>query len=256
MDDTKIDAYLARIGARRPSAATPDTLRELHERHLNAVPFENLAIHLGEPISLAADALHDKIVRRRRGGFCYELNGAFALLLRALGFDVSLLAAKVYRDDGTLGPPFDHLALRVDCGESWLVDVGFGRHTRHPLRLASDAPQRDPEGVFRVADAPDGDSDVYAGDKPVYRLEPRPRELRDFGPTCWWQSTSPESHFTRSVTCSLPTASGRVTLSGNRLVETIDGERKETTLASNAEILATYQSRFGIHLDQVPRVDT
>ncbi|MFB9728900.1 arylamine N-acetyltransferase family protein [Haloechinothrix salitolerans] len=253
MDDTQIDAYLARIGARRPTAPTPEVLHELHERHLDTVPFENLSIHIGEPIRLDADALHDKIVHRRRGGFCYELNGAFAMLLRALGFDVSPLSAKVYRDDDTLGPPFDHMALRV--GE-WLVDVGFGRHTRHPLRLASEAPQHDPEGVFRLAARPDGDVDIYANEKPVYRLELRPRELSDFVPTCWWQSTSSDSHFTRSVTCSLPTASGRVTLSGDRLIETIDGERKETTLSDDAEILATYRSRFGIHLDQVPRVGT
>ncbi|MPY77197.1 MAG: arylamine N-acetyltransferase [Actinophytocola sp.] len=249
-----MDAYLARIGARRPAAPTPDALRRLHERHLGAVPFENIAIHIDEPISLDADALYDKIVRRRRGGFCYELNGTFAMLLRALGFDVALLAAKVYRDDGTLGPPFDHLALRVN--EEWLVDVGFGRHALHPLGLTTDAPQHDPDGVFRLAATPDGDVDVHADNRPVYRLECRRRELSDFGPTCWWQATSPESHFTRSVTCSLPTASGRVTLSGDRLVETINGGRKETTLADDAEILATYRSRFGIHLDRVPRVGT
>lgn len=254
MNDTQIDAYLARIGARRPAAPTPDALCELHERHLDAVPFENLSIHIGEPITLDADALSDKIVRRRRGGFCYELNGAFAMLLRALGFDVSLLGAKVYRDDGTLGPPFDHLALRVD--DEWLVDVGFGRHTRHPLQLTTDGPQHDPEGVFRLATAPHGDIDVYADDRPVYRVETRARDLSEFGPTCWWQSTSPESHFTRSVTCSLPTPSGRVTLSGDRLIETIGGERKETTLADDAEILATYRSRFGVQLAQVPRVGT
>src|SRR5437763_12528188 len=121
-----VDGYLARIGAARPEAPTAKALAELHERHVLAVPFENLSVHWREPIVLEDDALVDKIARRRRGGFCYELNGAFAALLRALGFPVTLLAGKVY-GDGEFGPPFDHLALRVDLGEPWLADVGFGR---------------------------------------------------------------------------------------------------------------------------------
>ena len=116
MDDRTLDAYLARIGATRA-----DTLVELHERHVAAVPFENLGIHLGEEIVLDEDLLVDKIVNRGRGGFCYELNGAFAALLKALGYDVQLLSAKVF-NDGAYGPPFDHLALRV--GDA-LVDVGI-----------------------------------------------------------------------------------------------------------------------------------
>lgn len=132
MDSSQTGAYLARIGARRPATPDADSLRDLHERHLNTVPFENVSIHLGERIGLDEKALFDKIVQRRRGGFCYELNGAFSGLLSALGFNVSLLSVKVFGDEGRLGPPFDHLALRVDLDEPWLVDVGFGRHARHP----------------------------------------------------------------------------------------------------------------------------
>src|SRR5215216_6410072 len=108
-----IPAYLDRInyhGAIDPTAAA---LRELHRAHLLAVPFENLDIHLGRPIVLEQQALFAKIVTRRRGGFCYELNGLFALLLRDLGFDVTLLAAGVARADGSFGPEFDHLTLLV-----------------------------------------------------------------------------------------------------------------------------------------------
>src|SRR5439155_12459989 len=116
---------------------------------LRAVPFENLSIHLGEPIVLDEAELLDKLVRRRRGGFCYELNGAFAALLAALGFEVTLLAARVY-GGGVLSPPFDHLALPVDAPGPWLVDVGFGRHSHYPLRLDTAAEQVDPDGVFQV----------------------------------------------------------------------------------------------------------
>src|SRR5919197_306204 len=165
-------------------------MHELQMRHLLTVPFENLSIHLGEPIVLEEKALLAKLVQRRRGGFCYELNGAFAGLLSALGFRVTLLAARVFGAGGP-GPPFDHLALRVDLREPWLVDVGFGRHSSHPLRADLRGEQPDPEGIFRVAERDDGDLDVIRDGEPQYRVEPRGRALSDFEPTCWWQQTSP-----------------------------------------------------------------
>ncbi|KUJ70696.1 acetyltransferase [Streptomyces albus subsp. albus] len=260
MNEAQVNAYLRRIGADRPAAPDAGALRELHAHHLRAIPFENLSVHLGEDIVLETDALLDKLVRDRRGGFCYELNGAFAALLTALGYQVSLLAGRVYGPEGRLGPPFDHLALRVtptagDDTGAWLVDVGFGRHSLYPLRLDERGDQQDPGGVFRIADAPDGDLEVTRDGEPQYRLEQRPRVLPDFVPTCWWQRTSPESHFTRSVVCSLPTASGgRVTLSGDRLVTTEPGQdRREETLPDDAAVLDAYRGHFGIELDRVPR---
>ena len=245
-----VDAYLARIGAARPAAPTPEALRALHERHVTTVPFENLSVHLPEPIDLAEDALFDKIVHRRRGGFCYELNGAFAVLLRELGFSVTLLAARVWTGE-RFGIPFDHLTLRVDLDEPWLADVGFGRFARYPLRIGGRAPQPDPEGEFLVRDAAGGDLDVVHDGTPAYRIEPRPRELPDFAPTCWYQATSPQSHFTQGLTCSLPTARGRITLAGDKLIETVDGKRVERVLVGE-EIVDAYATHFGIHVNEAP----
>jgi N-hydroxyarylamine O-acetyltransferase len=257
MDGKGLDAYLARIGAARPTRADAAALRELQLRHLLAVPFENLSIHLGEPIVLEPAALLDKLVRRRRGGFCYELNGAFADLLSTLGFGVTLLAARVFGEDGP-GPPFDHLALRVDVGGDgpWLADVGFGRHSSYPLRLGSRDEQADPGGTFRIAETTDGDLDVIRDGQPQYRLEPRPRSLADFEPTCWWQQTSPRSHFTRSLVCSLLTGDGRVTLSDRTLIRTAGDRREERTLTGDAEALDAYRTWFGIVLDRLPRSPT
>jgi N-hydroxyarylamine O-acetyltransferase len=248
-----LDAYLARIGATHPPRADAAALRELQLRHLLTVPFENLSIHLGEPIVLDPEALVDKVVRRRRGGFCYELNGAFATLLAALGFRVTLLAARVFGAHG-LGPPFDHLALRVDVDSSgsWLADVGFGRHSHYPLRLESRTDQTDPGGTFRLVDTADGDLDVLRDDQPQYRVEARPRTLADFEPTCWWHQTSPRSHFTHGPVCSRLTQTGRVTLSGRTLVQTTGDRRQERTLTGDAEVLAAHQTWFGIVLDRVP----
>jgi N-hydroxyarylamine O-acetyltransferase len=248
-----LDAYLARIGAARPSRADAAALRELQLRHLLTVPFENLSIHLGEPILLDPQALVDKLVQRRRGGFCYELNGAFATLLAALGFRVTLLAARVFGADG-LGPPFDHLALRVDLDSagSWLADVGFGRHSHYPLRLDTRTDQADPGGTFRLADTADGDLDVIRDDQPQYRVEARPRTLADFEPTCWWHQTSPRSHFTHGPVCSRLTQTGRVTLSDRTLAQTTGDRRQERTLTDDVEVLAAYRTWFGIVLDRVP----
>jgi N-hydroxyarylamine O-acetyltransferase len=247
-----VDAYLARIGAARPGAADAVALRDLQLRHLSTVPFENLSIHLDEPVDLDEDALADKIVRRRRGGFCYELNGAFAALLAALGFRVSRHAARVFRPDGDLGIPFDHLALIVDLDEEWLVDVGFGRHSSYPLRLDWPDAQDDPGGKFLILDAPDSDVDVLRDGEPQYRMERRARALEEFRVGAWWNQTSPESHFTRSSTCSLPTPDGRVTISGNRLIRTVGDERTETELADDAAVLDAYRTIFGFELDRVP----
>src|SRR5437763_9773497 len=126
LHDMNVTAYLERINYHGPTAPTAETLGELHRAHMLAVPFENLDIHLGREIVLDDERLYAKIVERRRGGFCYELNGAFAALLRSLGFSVKKLAAGVARADGTFGPLFDHMALVVELEERWPASVGFG----------------------------------------------------------------------------------------------------------------------------------
>ncbi len=260
--------YLKRIGAERPAAPTPEALRGLHARHQLAVPFENLSIHLGEPIVLDEDSLFDKIVLRRRGGFCYELNGAFGHLLTALGFAVSYLAAGVFGEGGAVSPLFDHMVLGVEADGPWLADVGFGDHSLYPLRLDDAGPQLDPQGTFQVSRTPEGDLDILRDGKPQYRAETRPRRLVDFGPSCWWQQTAAGSHFRRNLICTMPVdgspgrdpsqnsgrSLGRVTLSGRRLIRTRADERQESELGSDGEVLTAYRDLFGILMDREPQL--
>src|SRR5207302_5379789 len=217
---------------------------------------------------LDEDSLFDKIVLRRRGGFCYELNGAFGHLLTALGFAVSYLAAGVFGEGGAVSPLFDHMVLGVEAGGPWLADVGFGDHCLYPLRLDDAGPQLDPQGTFQVSRTPAGDLDILRDGKPQYRAETRPRGLADFEPACWWQQTSVDSHFRRSLVCTIPVDGspsrdpspnsgrrlGRVTLSGRRLIRTLGGGRQETELGSDGEVLAAYRDLFGIRLDRVPQL--
>ncbi|WP_405555827.1 arylamine N-acetyltransferase [Streptomyces sp. NBC_01171] len=258
MKPSQVDAYLQRLGADHPPSPTTDALRDLHLRHLQTVPFENLSIHLGEPVVLEEAALLEKVVGARRGGFCYELNGAFGLLLTSLGYEVQLLAGRVHGEEGRLGIPYDHLALRVRTveGDDLIADVGFGAHSHCPLAFAERGDQADPGGTFRVVEAGGGDLDVLRDGKPQYRLETRPRRLPDFRGGAWWHSTSPESHFTRSLVCSRITADGgRITLSGRTLTTTdAEGRKEARELGSDEEVLAVYRDGFGIGLIAVPTV--
>jgi N-hydroxyarylamine O-acetyltransferase len=253
MDASELSAYLERIrytGPRTPDAAT---LRQLQLAHLLTVPFENLSIHAGEPIALDDAALFEKVVGRRRGGFCYELNGLFAALLRALGFQVTMLSAGVGRADGTFGPEFDHMALRVDLDEPWLVDVGFGDSFREPLRMEERGEQPQGGQVYRI-DVEDGGWGILkyrneeGGWSAEYRFGPEPHVYADYAERCVYHQTSPQSHFTQKPVCTLATPDGRLTLSGMRLITTRGGAREERDLADESERAAVLRSLFGVTL--------
>jgi N-hydroxyarylamine O-acetyltransferase len=147
-----VPAYLDRIAYTGSLAPTFEVLRHLHRAHLLSVPFENLDIAAGRKIVCEENAFIDKIVERRRGGFCYELNGALAALLRAIGFQVTLLSARVPREDDSDGPEFDHLALSIDVEEPWLADVGFGDSFLEPLGLRSGVEGAHDGRRYRVVD--------------------------------------------------------------------------------------------------------
>ncbi len=247
-----VDAYLQRIGYDGGQIPNAETLRNLHHAHLLAVPFENLDIHLGRPIVLDEKSLYEKIVRRRRGGFCYEANGLFAALLRELGFNVTLLSARVM-DDGSAGPEFDHLTLLVQLEERWLADVGFGDSFREPLRLDDPNAQLQNHGAYCFSrDGGQWTLRARALDnewKPEYVFTLRPYRLADFAGMCHYHQTSPESHFTQKRVCSLATPAGRVTLSDMRLIITKSGERRQRMLASQEEYANALREYFGFKLD-------
>lgn len=242
--------YLDRInyaGSTEPSA---ETLRALHRAHMLAVPFENLDIHIGRAIVCDEEHFLHKIIEERRGGFCYELNGAFAALLRQLGFPVTLLSARVTQDDGGDSPEFDHLTLRVDLEESWLADVGFGDSFLEPLRFQPDLEQAQIGLVYRMTQVADVfDMEVRKDDKwkRQYSFTLRPRQLSDFADMCHYHQTSPQSHFTQNRICSRATPAGRITLSNGKLIETQNDSRQETAL-SDQEWIVCLRDRFGVVL--------
>jgi N-hydroxyarylamine O-acetyltransferase len=246
-----IEAYLKRINYAGSRAPTADTLIEVHRAHMLSVPFENLDIHFGRPIVLGEDKIIHKIVERRRGGFCYELNGAFCALLRALAFEVSMLSAEVARPDGSFDPPFDHMALLVELDEPWLADVGFGDSFREPLRLTDREQQQQGGDAYRLNE--DGEYLILERREAgvwnsQYRFTLQPYRLKDFAGMCHHHQTSPESTFTQRRTCTLATPDGRITVTGMRLITTIRGEKQERELAGDHEWRAALREHFGIEL--------
>ncbi|WP_329791228.1 arylamine N-acetyltransferase [Lentzea sp. DG1S-22] len=252
MDDETVDAYLERIGAKRPERLDPAALRELHERHLLSVPFENISRTERSPFDLVEAELVDKIVHRRLGGFCYELNGTFGLLLRALGFDVTMCAGRVLLGTESGPVEWDHLCLRVDFDEPYLVDIGLGWFSRHPLRLNSTEVQTDAAGEFLIEPSENGERIVHHNGKPLYRLWPQARELEDFRESWWWHQTSPESHFTQESTCWLPTQDGRLLMLGNQLVCQKGDQWTDEFFNDDESLLAAYRQYFGLELERVP----
>lgn len=246
-----IKAYLERIGYLGPQEATYDMLRELHLLHLFAVPFENLDIHRGKLIMLDEGKLFEKIVTRKRGGFCYELNGLFAALLRELGFKVDLLSARVY-DGERIGPEFDHLVLKVRLEKDWLADVGFGDSFSEPLLLSESGEQVQSGVSYQIQKRDTGlvlaQKDERDSWRELYRFSLKPRRLADFSQMCRYHQTSPESTFTqkRLVTQAIP--GGRITLSDLRLIITGEGLRREKILVDENEFGAALRQHFGISL--------
>jgi N-hydroxyarylamine O-acetyltransferase len=249
------DQYFHRIASGPVLSADLKTLCHLQQAHLRAVPFENLDIRGGLKLALNEAALFEKIVTRWRGGICYELNTLFAALLRTIGFQVSLLAAEVAMPDGTFGPSFDHMALFVVIGEQrFLADVGFGDSFLEPLDLDRRGEQSQDTAAYEVR--LDGPSYVVMkrphkeGGAPAasFRFQLLPRKVADFEPMCLYHQTSAESHFTRKDICSKATRAGRITISGDQLIETRDGSKLVIELQDSAQRGRALRTHFGVVL--------
>ncbi len=223
MSTVDLDAYFHRIGYAGARTPTLETLRELHLRHAETIPFENLNPLLKQPVNLDAESLQRKLVDERRGGYCYELNGLFALVLDALGFRVTRLGARVvYLGDVNSFPPRTHMLMRADLGdESWIADVGFGGMVlTAPLRLAVDVVQETPHEPFRIVRWRDEylmEGLVREAWVPLYRFTLQEQAASDYDLGNWYVSTHPTSLFVNFLMSSRPAPGVRYALRNNQL---------------------------------------
>lgn len=244
-----VKAYLQRIGYEDDTKPTLETLRAMHRAHFYNVPFENLDIRRGVRIQVDEGVVFDKVVRAGRGGFCLELTGLFAAVLREMGFHVDVIGARVMAE-GRLGAPMSHMTLIVHLDERWIADVGFGGRIAEPLRLDDREEQRIGPRGYVVAN--DGDHWFVTCAEPAsppmtYVFAMQPREFHEFGPVCEWLQTSPLSRFTQGDIVSLATPNGRLTLAEGRLIIAEDGAREERVLDPSEQALAL-KRYFGITL--------
>lgn len=224
------------------------------------VPFENLDIGLKRQIHLDKKALWDKIIVRKRGGFCYELNGLFALLLEAIGFEVTYLNARVYNQTGGLGIEFDHLALLVQIpGQPgrWLADVGFGDSFQEPLSLDERGELVQGLRAYRLEQTREGyvtwqkNYDGTWERQYFFTLQPR-KFPEEYHPACLYHQTSPKSSFTRGSIISRATPNGRVSLEDKWLILTEDGQRKKRPIQNKEEYDALLLHYFDIIFAEDP----
>jgi len=251
-----VSAYLERINFTRHLKPDVETLHGLHLAHMHNVPFESLDIGLKRPIKIDEESIWDKIIIHRRGGFCYELNGLFAWLLKQIGFNVTYLNARVFNREGELGIDFDHLALLVRIPNhptAWLADVGFGDSFNEPLRFDEQGEQVQGLRAYRLEKTPEGyitwqrNYDGLWERLYFFDLEPH-KFPEEYEPACLYHQTSPESSFTRGSIISRATPNGRVSLEDGWLTLTSNGTREKRPLADQEEYQALLKEHFGLEL--------
>lgn len=255
-----LPAYLRHIGF--AGTARPDiaTLREVCRLHPMAIPFENLTVLAGRPVSLDIADLEAKLLGAdgggpRRGGYCYEQNHLLAHALEAIGFQVEGLAARVcWGVPPGVVTPQSHMALRVRVeGRDFIADAGFGSMTlTAPLEILPGAEQQTPHETWRLR-AEDADlvAEARIGDewRPVFRPGPERRFRPDYDIANYWVATHPDSPFTANLFVSRPYPGGRRTLFNLRLTEIREGAAPEhRELASAAEAEAMVRDVFGIDI--------
>lgn len=249
-DNFDLAAYFDRIGYVGLPGADIATVTEIMARQLQSVPFENLDVQAGKVVSLAPEDIVDKIVRRRRGGYCYEVNGLFAMALTALGVEYRFLGCRPMTYPARR--PRTHLAMlaRLD-GEDWLCDVGFGSYgIRAPMRLAdTDRTIRQDGDSFMLAHAEAGEYHLKAwvdgawADQ--YGFDLGHQEWVDFLPANWLNSTHPDTLFVKNLVVMRQTPEGRIILFNDRLKTVAHGETTTRTVAA-AELPALLRDTFGL----------
>ncbi|MDZ4264609.1 MAG: arylamine N-acetyltransferase [Mycobacterium sp.] len=254
---TDLNAYLSRIGYRGGAEPTLDTVRRIVAAHNRSIPFENLDPLMGVPVAdLSDDALTDKLVHRRRGGYCYEHNGLLGYVLEELGLDVQRLAGRVVwmrEDDERPAQTHQVLSVTLPDGDGpWLVDVGFGGQTlTSPIRLAAGPVQKTRHEPYRLLEHHEGfelQAEIRGAWQPLYLLSPRPQPRIDLEVGSWYVSTHPASVFVVGLSVALVTDDARWNLRGRNLAIHRAGGTQRIRFDTAAQVLEVLADRFGIDL--------
>ena len=247
----ELDEYLRRIGYAGPRAATEEVLTEVQLRHVQTIAFENFNSWLKRPVALDTETLVEKMVRGRRGGYCYEHNLLFGEALRALGFGVVGLAARVvWNAPAGVTRGRTHMALRVEAGGgAYLCDVGFGGPTpTGPLRMEAGVEQTTPHERFRLMAAGNEfvlEIEIPGGWMPLYQFGETPQLLADYEVANWYVSTHPKSMFVTTLLAARPAPGVRYALRNNEFTaHRLSGETERRVLRDADEVRAVLEEVF------------
>lgn len=247
-----VTAYLRRLKIDAQPQLTSKYLHLLHAQHVIHIPFENIDIQNKKLFTLEPTDIFQKVITNHRGGFCYELNKLFYLLLKELGFDVHIIAARIPDKDGKEGPMFDHMALIVTTDKTWLVDVGFGDLFIHPPELVVGVQQPDRHNIFRI-DALHNKYALMMTDhegnfQQKYTFDVRPRPFADFENISLEKQTSADSWFVQNFVCTRATETGRVTIMNNTFRTLRDRELTEVSIRNEEHRQQILRDHFSITL--------
>lgn len=248
-DNFSLPAYLARIGYQGPVSADMGTVRELMRRQLFTVPFENLDVQAGKIVSLVPEEIVEKIVHRKRGGYCYEVNGLFAMALEALGISYQFVAARPMFYP--VRRPKTHMAIVASIeGEKWLCDLGFGSYgIRAPMLLDADELEVRQDDDFFVLKKEETGYLLQAMVDGVwtsqYAFDLSPQEWIDFTPANYLNSTHPDAVFVQKILVVLHNQNGRSILFGDNL-KIIEGGRVTNTIVAKHERDSVLENVFGL----------
>lgn len=257
-----LDAYLARIGHAGSVAPVLMTLRALHARHAAAIPFENLSPLLGEPVKLDLGSLQEKLVTRRRGGWCFEHNLLFSHALRAVGFTLTTLAARVrWNVPPHVSTPRSHCLLLLELGgERWIADVGFGGLSlTAPLRLAVGVEQPTPHEPHRIVAEGAGyglEAKVGGDWLRLYSFDLQEQLQADYEVSNWYLANHPESQFVRGLICARAAPERRHALRNTRYSAHLpDGRTERRFIGSVDEMKALLRDELAIPLPDSAKLD-
>ncbi|MCV9388627.1 arylamine N-acetyltransferase family protein [Reichenbachiella ulvae] len=251
LPETVIQRYLQRIKSPYERLPSLRYLRLLHRNHMMHVPFENLDIHLGNEIILDAKRVLQKVIIKKRGGFCYELNGIFCLLLKAIGFDAQLISARVY-SEGNYGREMDHAAILVHLDhKSYLCDVGFGDSFLSPKVMHVGEVQMDYNLYYRIDKNAEGDYILSRSEDSItftelYLFTKKERQWIEFIDMCHFHQHNPSSHFTQKKVITIAKPDGRLTLSDEKMTRVQLGQKIETPILNHDEFQVLLHQHFGI----------
>jgi len=251
-NSSRLEEYLARIGFR--GAPRPDlaTLNEMQRTHVRTVPFENLDVQLGRRVVMDPDACYDKVVHRRRGGWCFELNGVLSWALKEIGFDVLRLSGGVRRDSAGDGQMGNHLCLLVRLDKPYLVDVGFGSSLSQPIPLEASTHEQPPyhltlselnDGHWRFSERTDGDPFSYD-----FRTDPADESR--FADHCARLQAHADSTFVQNLLIQRRTGDQHLALRGRVLMTQRGCDPRKRILGSADELLSTLRESFDLDVPE------